>query len=167
MTISQGLRHSKKLKGQLAELQARAQNSVSYKADQKPAFLFGQTVEQIDRVRSDLIEMETRLAVTNATTKIDYAGRKIPLTSAVRTLQELKSFIAWLRGLTPRAHEDTYEEEIEWNDTMDKRIRIQTKWTCDFPEAKRIERVDACQSDFDRLNDAVERANNVTELVKL
>lgn len=169
MTLSQGLRHAKKLKGQLAELQSRASTCVSYKDGQKPAFSFGQTLEKLDKVRSDLIEVETRIAITNAMTKIDYpVGRLqgVTMTFMVRTLQELKGHMTWLRSLPVRAQENTTEDEYGY-DEDGKRIRVHSSWKCDMPEAKRAERLEAIQADFDRLNDEVEKKNNVITLIKL
>lgn len=164
MTISQALRRIKKLKGQLADHLARAQAGVSFRVDSPPAFAFAASVERANAVRDELLGLESRLAVTNANTSFDFDGRKVSLASAVRLLQELKGQIAWYKALPVRAREDTSEESWSYNDEG-KHVRTQIAWKCSLPEEKRAAVSEGLQDHFDRLNDAVERANHSTVLV--
>ncbi len=164
MTISQGLRAVKKLKGQLAETLERAQRAVTYRKEQEPAFKFPAMIEMANGYRNQLVELESRIACTNATTKVDCDGQTVALASVIRQLQELKGQIAWYKGLTVRARAETVEDETEYNDEG-KRFSKKAIWACDLPESEQAARVDQLQTKFDRLNDLVEKTNHVTELV--
>jgi len=164
MTISQALRRIKKLKGQLAENLIRSQAGVSYRVGAPPAFAFTASVQKADAIRQELVQLESRLAVTNATARIDFHGDCPTIAFAIRQLQELKSQIAWYRALPVRAHEETSEETWDY-DEGGKHVRTQVPWKCDLPEEKRATVVDDLQDQFDRLNDAVERANHATVLM--
>lgn len=163
LTISQGLRQASKLKGQLAELQTRASAAVTYKASAKPAFDFGATVEKLESVRAELTQLETRIALANAKATVTFDGAEMPLTQAVRTLQELKGTIAWIKTVPSRAQAETTEEEWTYDDDM-KRVKTVVTWKCDLPEAARAERAEALQAKFDALNDLVEQVNHVTTI---
>lgn len=165
MTLSQALRQVKKLKGELKDKLERAKAGVSYKESSPPAFQFGRSVEQAEAASEKLVALQTRIAVTNALTKVDGVGDgQRPLAWAVRQLEELKSRIAWFKELPVRAHKDTKEEEWDFDDDH-KRIRAQISWKCELPEADRASLTEKLQGEFDRLNDAVEKANHATVLV--
>lgn len=163
MTISQALRQVKKLKGRLAEATARASAAVSHQVGQKPAFTFNASLEQANKVRADLIALITQIRVTNAVTTIDHNGRKTTLTEAVARLEDLKGEIAWFKGLPVKAQEQVNETEWGYGDNG-QRAQVTVSWECHFPEAKRAAEVERLQDIFDRLNDAVERANHATVL---
>lgn len=161
-TISQALRQVKKLKGRLAEATARASAGVSHRVDQKPAFTFNQSLEQANKLRADLISLIAQIRVTNAMTTIEHNGKKLTLTEAVAKLEDLKGEIAWFKGLPVKAQEST--TETDWTYEGGQRSQVTVSWECHFPEAKRAAEVERLQDIFDRLNDAVERANHVTVL---
>ncbi len=165
LTIAQGLRQKSKLKGQLAELQLRAYSCVAYKATDKPAFSFNETVAKLDLIRDDLTHLETEIAIANAQATVPVSGMTIPLALAVRKLQELKGLIAWYRGLPCRAQVDTKEEE--WGFEGSNRVHTYTDWKCDLAEADRAAKVETLQAEFDSLNDSVERVNHATLLSSL
>lgn len=165
MTIAQVLRRISKLKGEHKELLERAAAAVTYPAKQRPAFDFASTMEQAQTKRAELVGLEAALRVTNAVTKVEFSGRSASLTEATIVLQEYKSHIAWLRGLTVRAHETTVDESLEYNDEM-KRVKTVTEYACALPEAKRAALVAETQAKFDDLNDIVEGVNHRTPLVK-
>lgn len=162
MTVSQALRQTKKIKGKIAELTARASQSVSYKLGHEPAFGYQETVDALGKKREELVELETRVAVTNATTAFEFDGVSRLLTWAVRRLQELKSEIAWLRGLPVRSQMSSTEKEIEY--AHGGHVTVEVSWKCELPEAARSAKADSLQEVFDRLNDAVERVNHATPL---
>lgn len=164
MTISQALRRVKKLKGKLDELNSRAQSGVSYKAADKPAFPFASTLEEADSVRAELLGLKARIAVTNATNSVDFDGKSVTLAFAVLKLQELKSQIAWYRGLVVHAQESTSVKEPEMDHVSGRYIYLPVEMRCDLPEAKRAATVDRLQDEFDRLNDAVERKNHAVAI---
>jgi hypothetical protein len=164
-TISQGLRHAAKLKGELKDLLARAASSVSYQEDQPPAFNFNEMMEQASKIREELVKLDTALLITNATTTLKFSGEAMTLTEAVRLLQETKSFISWLRdlrGILPR--DKVPKTTREYNEETEKTMNVVVNQLCDLPEAKRVEAIKVKQGYFDALNDAVETTNHKTEL---
>jgi hypothetical protein len=161
-TISQALRQVKKLKGRLAEATSRAAGAVSHVEGQTPAFTFNQSLEQANKLRADLISLVSQIRVTNALTTIEHNGKKLTLTEAVAKLEDLKGEIAWFKGLPVKAQDHT--NETDWSYESGQRVQVTVRWTCHFPEAKRAAEVERLQDIFDRLNDAVERANHATVL---
>lgn len=162
-TISQALRQVKKLKGRLAEVTGRASAAVSHQVGQKPAFTWVASLEQANKLRADLIALVSQIRVTNALTTFEHGGRKWTLTEAVAKLEDLKGEIAWFKGLPVKAQEQVNETEWGYGDNG-QRAQITVSWECHYPEAKRAFEVERLQDIFDRLNDAVERANHVTVL---
>ena len=162
LTISQALRNAARLKGKLAEYRARAASSVTYRALSKPAYNFDSTLKQIESARSELIVLESRIAITNSLTKVEFGGKEITLVQAVKLLQEFKGELAWLKGLNVRASEKTHDNEVVY--LKGEHTTQQVDVTCDLPEAKRADRVDEVQSSFDALNDLVEKKNHETPL---
>jgi hypothetical protein len=163
MTISQALRQSKKIKGQLAKLQSRASAAVSYQKTQLPAFNFGVCLEEHLVASGQLVELGTRIELTNAATRIDWEGKKISLSQAIRILNDLKSKIAWLGTLPVRTQEITSEQEVAY--LAGQHTTVSIEWKCELPEAARVKLVDETQAKFDRLNDIVETANGRTSLL--
>jgi len=162
MTISQGLRRISKLKGQLSELQNRASAAVTHLADQEPAFAFSASMEQIAKVRTELLALQTAVAIANATTTIVWDGNGMTLALARRTLDELRGEIAWLQKLPVKAHEKNVVATRDHDG--EKYITVTQTFTCHLPEAKRADRVQALQDRFDKLNDIVETTNHKTTL---
>lgn len=167
MTISQALRQVKKLKGELATHKERATRSLSYKEDEPPAFPFKASLEALTAARTELVKLETAIALTNAKTVVKTADGQISLTGAAKSLQALKAQIAWLRELSPKAHPTTVETSSEYSFDAGKHFQAKTTWKCDMPEAERDAQIAKAQANFDALNDAVERANHSTEIVSV
>ncbi len=165
LTVSQALRRIKKLKGLLVEHLTNAQMGLVYPKGEDPAFFFEACWDQANKVREELIDLEVRLAITNSVTVLLFDGEKTSLVGAIRSLQELKSQISWLRALPVRSQLETIDSEVEYlagqHQTVKKVMR------CELPEGKRTECVRKLQDQFDRLNDAVETANHKTGLVPL
>ena len=164
MTISQALRQVARIKGKLVEYKARATLSVSHKKEEKPAFQFSSMMEKIAQARQDLIVLESRIAMTNASVRVDFGSAKITLSQAIKTLQEFKDELAWLKTLPVRASEDTKESDVRYV-AGGGHQSVDVYYFCAFPEAKRSDRSDEVQASFDSLNDAVERKNHETPLV--
>jgi hypothetical protein len=162
LTISQALRNAARLKGKLAEYRTRAAASVTYRALSKPAYNFDETVKRAESARNELIVLESRLAITNAMTRVEHLGKAITLVQAVKLLQEYKGELAWLKGLSVRASSQTHENEVVY--VKGEHTTQQVDVTCDLPEAVRSDRMDEVQSAFDALNDIVEKKNHETPL---
>lgn len=166
LTISQGLRQASRLKGKISDLKLRASAAVSYKASSKPAFSFAPTMERLGVAKRDLIALESRLAITNATVTVPYKGRSVSLSEAVKILQEMKESIAWMKTLPCQAQASFQTQESFHGEDYKVMVRV-VDHVCDLTEEARSDAVDALQSDFDSLNDLVEKKNHETELAAL
>jgi hypothetical protein len=162
MTISQALRRMKKLKGQIAEHLDRATRAVSYAEKSPPAFDFAKCMEAAGAVRAELVALDAAVAVANATTELEFDGARMPLVQAVKTLQELKGQITWVKALPVQAQAEIVVETTEYAEVNGdyKHVRVEKKHMCALPEAKRAELTASLQDRFDRLNDAVETKNH-------
>lgn len=163
LTVSQALRRVKKLKGELGELRDLAREAVTYVASREPAFPFNESIEKIKAVREELIRLQSRIALTNATTKVKFGANEISVTEAIRHLEEFKSEIAWLQTLGSRDHEKTTEDEWSYSDDA-KRVKTVVEYRCMMPKTKQAAAIKFCKDEFDKLNDAVERMNHQTLL---
>lgn len=161
MTIAQALRRIKKLKGLIAESQQRAQAGVSYDANRVPAFRFLASFEAMVQAQQEMVDLESRVAVANATATVTYQGNTILLAKAVRELQELKGRIAFLKGLHLRA-ETVKERQADWDDTEAKHVyrTVETVFVSDLSEQDRDKQIKQVQDAFEVLNNAVEDANH-------
>ena len=163
LTISQALRRTKKLKGRMGELTARASASVSYLPSAKPAFDFKATRAEVEKVREELIALESSVAKANATTSIDFDGKSMTLAVAIRRLQECKAEIAWLTQLalrsgTERHREMGFDQETGRNNFA----YVEVVYVSDLTEVERVGELDKLRDRFERLNDLVETANHRT-----
>lgn len=162
LTISQALRAVARLKGNLAKYKDRAAKSVTYKLGETPAYQFAAVMEKIDSVRADLILLEARIAITNSLTRLTFEGKSLTLTQGLKQLQEYKDELAWLATLDARDGEKTKRSEVAHRAGGYEDVPVD--YQCDFPEARRSDRLDAVQAKFDALNDALEKKNHETPL---
>lgn len=166
LTISQALRHVARLKGRVAEGKTRIAASVTFRDDTPPAFAFAQVWEQLIKDRSELVRIESLLNVTNALTDVTLPdSRVVRLAEVVKTLQELKGHIDWLRTLQVLSQPTMIKHETRYSD--EGRATEKIAYTCAFPEARRTNTVDLTQQLFDTLNDLVEKKNHETLLASL
>lgn len=165
LTVAQALRKIKKLKGQVAESSARAVIGVSYDSVKVPEFRFAESITAMTQSQLEMVALESRVAVANATTKVKHQGNDILLAQAVRTLQELKGQIAFLKGLHLR-NEVVKERTNDWDDAEQKykpRV-VETTFVSDLSEKDRDRQVKELQNTFEVLNNSVEDANHLTEV---
>lgn len=161
MTIAQALRRIKKLKGLIAENQQRAQAGVSYDATKVPAFRYQEAFKAMTQAQLEMVGLESRVAVANATATVKHQDQDILLAQAVRLLQELKGQIAFLKGLHLR-NEVVKDRQQEWDDIEMKHIArvTETTFKSDLSEQERDRQVKEIQDTFETLNNAVEDANH-------
>jgi len=166
LTISQGLRQVARLKGKIAESKTRLAGSVFHRDDQPPAFQFSATVERLKVDKAELIKLESRIALTNASTKVEFEGRQITLSEGIKRLQEAKDDIAWLKAIPCQAASTGFIlEHVRLPNGEYGHQKAST--TCHFTEQQRSDEVDKVQAAFDALNDLIEKKNHETELVAL
>lgn len=161
MTIAQGLRRVKKLKGLIAEYQQRAQAGVTYDTAKKPAFAFKEAVNSMFATQDEMVQLEARVAIANANATVQNGSTQMPMALAIRTLQELKGRIAFLKGLHLR-NETVKNRETDWDDVEMKNITrtTETTYVSDLTEQDRDTQVKSLQDNFETLNNAVENANH-------
>ena len=126
-----------------------------------PAFKFADEQTLWVAAKTDMLSLQSRVAIANANNSIEYDGVKMPLAFAVRTLEEIKGELALLKGLIIRS-EVVKEREQEWNDekcTTITRINEVT-WVSDLSEQDRTASVKKIQDRHEDLNNAVEDANH-------
>lgn len=165
LTIAQALRRIKKLKGQIAEHEQRAKAGVSYDVNKVPAFSYGDSVNAMFALQDEVVALEARVAVANAKKSVQDGTNKVSLAQAVRTLQELKGRIAFLKGLHLR-NEVVQTRTNDWDDVEMKHINrlVETTFKSDLSEKERDQQVRALQDRFDVLNNAVEEANHTVSV---
>lgn len=161
MTIAQALRRIKKLKGQIAENQQRATSGVSYDVSKVPAFRYQEAFGAMTAAQLEMVALESRVAVANATSTVKHQGQDILLAQAVRLLQELKGQIAFLKALHLK-NETVKDRQQEWDDIEMKHIArvTETIFKSDLSEQERDRQVKEIQDTFEVLNNAVEDANH-------
>lgn len=165
MNIAQALRRIKQLKGQMAELTARAASVVSYQQGKEPDFKFGDVRGEIATVREELIRLEAAVARANATTTVEADGKRMTIAEAIRRLQEVKAEKAWLAGLRLRyGTEETFEVDYDPETGRPVRRKETVVWVSGLTEPDRVAQLKELQDRFDRINDAVETANHRTDL---
>jgi len=165
LTIAQALRKVKDLKGKVSKHNANASANVTHKTKNSPAFAFGAEAEAAALAVEEMIDLQTRIAVANAKTTVDVAGKTRVLAWCTKKLAEIKGAIAWHASLGVRAQEKTTEEELEWvhqSGSGPEHVRVITEYTCHLPEAARATRIQKLEAEFAELNDIVETINHRT-----
>jgi len=162
LTIAQALRRIKNLKGQIAEHSQRCTAGVSYPVDKVPAFRYRESVDAMALAQAEMIDLEARVAVANATATVTDEGNEMVLAKAIRTLQEFKGNITFLKGLNLRA-ETVKVRTQDWDEVEMKTLsRVEeTTYVSDLTEQERDKNVKALQARFEALNNLVENANHL------
>lgn len=165
LTIAQALRKIAKLKGEIAECDARIKAGVSYDKAKVPAFRFADQLSLWNEAKNEMLDLQARLSVANATTYIEYNGSKMLLAKAVRILEELKGSIDFFKKLSLRS-EVVKEKNQEWNEEKSNYVTVTTETTfvSDLSEQDRDKTVKELKKQFDELNDIVENANHKTSV---
>lgn len=167
MTISQGLRLIKKLKGEIAELTARATQSVSYDEKSPPVYDYDEVSKERDDTILKMVMVEGEVAKANATKTITDPSTKKPITLAlaIRILQEMKGQIAFLKSLAIKEGKET-KKEREWDEDEGKTLlkTTETVWITKLKVKDRDNKMKNLKDQFDALNNEVERANHITTI---
>lgn len=161
MTVAQSLRRIKKIKGQIVEHEQRAKFGVSYDQSKVPAFRFQEAFGAMLQLQDEVVALEARVAVANATATVQDGDNTISVALAIRTLQELKGRLAFLKGLNLR-NEVVKDRSNDWDDVEMKHISrvTETTFVSDLSEKERNQKVKALQDRFEVLNNAVEDVNH-------
>ena len=163
MTIAQALRRVKKLKGLIAEHQERAIMGVCYESTKIPAFRFNDEVAAMGSAVAEMVELESRIAIANATATVQENADCAPisLAMAIRVLQEIKGRIKFWQSLHVRTGVEK-NRESDWDDNQEKSITrmVEVTWVSDVTEQEIDQKIKALQNRFEALNNLVEDANH-------
>lgn len=161
MTIAQALRRVKKLKGSIAEHSSRAVMGVSYMEGKEPAFRFDSEMKILAEEKSEMVDLESRIAVANANNSVLHDGKQISLSKAIRLLQEMKGDLAFMKSLNIRT-DTVREREQNWDDNKATYVYTykEVKYMSDLSEHDRDAAVKVLQNSFEELNNSVEDANH-------
>jgi len=165
MTISQGLRRLKKLKGLLAEAQTRASQGSSWVEGKESAFAFEEQRKLRTGHQTEIVRLETAIARANAQTQVTVEGREVYLAQAIRELQELKADLAWLPMLNMRAGTEESTEFV-YDETTGRSVpRVKSiTFKAALTEPQRVAEIQTLRDRFEAINDAVETANHRTAI---
>lgn len=161
ISIAQALRRIKKLKGQIAEYTLRAQQSVSYEKTKVPAFRFNESMLARAAALSELLNLQSRVAIANAKATVVDNNESISHSEAIRRLQEMKGEIVFLRGLALRSETMTTRQQ-DWDSVQEKYVShvVEVVWLADLSEQDRDRQVRELQDRFEVLNNAIEDHNH-------
>jgi len=162
LTISRALRKIKDLKGKIARHSQNATASVTHKTKDVPAYVFGAEWEKATVLVEEMMDLQTRVAIANAKTTIDYEGKTRTLVWCTKKLTEIKGAITWHGALHVRAQEKTTDEVLEWSSKANEHVNVAVEFTCHLPEAEKAARIQALEEKFVDLNDLVETMNHRT-----
>lgn len=168
MNISEALRRIKVLKGELAKLTVRCQQSVQHVKDKPTAFGFKESLNKLAEVRKELVQLEAKVAQANATTfiAVDDFANQLSLAAAIRWLQEYKAHLAFVRSLVVRIQAEetdiSYDYDYEMETSKRSRIKVETVHVCHMTESEREKLVEETEARFQKLNAALESANHQT-----
>ena len=165
MTIAEALREVADVKGKIDDWSKRLAPAVVWYEEDPPAFEFASIRETMNVLVLRLVELQTAIAIANATTTLEWQGRTIPLALAIRTLSEIKGARKKVEDLAVRNMDvgTADKQEIDYDD-VGKRFVKKTKrpWKCMLTTAKQAALLDSLQEKFIKLNNAVETVNHKT-----
>lgn len=174
MTINQALRRCKVLKGNIKDWMERAiASNVQLDTNKSPTspYKTAACLVSLGEATNELIELETRIAMTNASVLVKSGEKSIPLAYAVRVLSNLKSEINFLKSIPSLVAKEvkTTETKTGYNRKTAEytEAEVEITQTCQYDKLELQSLIDLKQQDFDDLNGVVEAANHLNGLVKL
>jgi len=161
ITIAQALRRIKKLKGELAEHQSRAASCSSWVQDKPTTYSFNAEVEAIRNCQRELLNLESRVAVANATNNVTVNNVQMNLSELIRQLQEIKGEIAWLKSLSLRTGSEK-SREVDFDEATGRNVyrTVEVVYVAAMSEQERNEKVKYLQDRFEDWNNSLESANH-------
>jgi hypothetical protein len=165
MNISEALRKIKKIKGDLAKHQPRLSTSISYIETEPPAFRYAETFSQVKELSKELVELESKIAEKNATTKVNLNDKEVSLSFIIRSLQEIKSRITLVESFIIRTDTITIKDRF-YSDEEDKYVteKVTKKYVSDITEMEKDKMISDLKEEFEKLNSLLENANHVTSI---
>jgi hypothetical protein len=167
LNINQALRKLAALKGEHTRITKRLQDSniLVWKKDLEPSFNFEELIGEYNRVSTEIIELKSNIAKTNAHTLIRHGDLLISLAEAVITLQEVKGFIKFYEVLEELAPEHKVYTVAENSYVSGQVNTLRVEMNAATTKKQCVLAQDVCREQFNSLNAAVEAANHSTELL--
>ncbi len=163
LTIAQGLRALKRMRGDLANVRGRLANSSSWQKGKKPEYPFSECLKRQQELTAEFTHLHSRLLRANATNTVSFDGQDIPLCEALLILNEIKGEIAIFSSLDLR--EGKMEREPRYNIHSGGAIPSEPIiFERAISERERDDSIEELKQRFERLNDAVETVNHTTLL---
>lgn len=167
MNINEGLRKLAALKGEHSRIGTRLKspNVLTWKSENEPAFSFGELIDELNKISTQIINLKRDIACTNAQTKVTALGETVTLTAAILLLQELKGMIKFyedLESLVPDQTPYLLNENTYINGQVNT---VKVSYTAATTKRLCILAQDSFREQFNTLNAAVEAANHITPLV--
>lgn len=165
LTIAQALRKIKKLKGEIGIETQRAHSSISYVEGAVPDYNFKDSTNKRASLVEELLNLEEKVAVANAITKITFNdGVSLTLSGLIRRMQEIKSSISFYEALVLRKPEEI--SEYVYDDNMNKNVVVKkvVQWKSDISVVEKDAAVKELKDRFDNLNNILETMNHSTKI---
>lgn len=100
-TVAQALRRIKELKGKIAQVTARMQQSVCWtEPGVKPIYDYNALYSEREKLVTELVDLKAALVKTNSHTEITYGTAIITVQQAIFALAEIKATREFLRTLS-------------------------------------------------------------------
>lgn len=164
-TISQALRRIKELKGKVAQLDRRMQESVCWsEPGAKPVYNFAGLAEEREIVVAELVTLKGRLAKTNSTTTLVVLDRKLSVQTAVFLLAELKGRKDMIASLSIR--EGEFKESTHAYDERGRAVFETKRMVTALGLLARDEQVASLEKSIAEINEVIEDTNHRTALVE-
>lgn len=165
MTVAAALRRIKKLKGEIAELTARATSSASFPELRPPPFKYFEAEDLRRQKILEMLDLQEAVAISNASTKVTFAEDEVmSVPRVIRVLDEVKAEIAFLRDLPIHDRTRDFEQRREqiWDDALNKTVTrlVEVVTISVMTPEERARRVDMLQARFELLNVALEARNH-------
>jgi len=166
MTVAAALRRIKKLKGEIATLDARIKSAACHLEGKEPPFPFEESMAERSKKVSELVGLQTQVAISNANTSFEVGGVMVPVVGAIRQLEEIKARISLLGGLPirDRVRDVEIERNQEWSDEHEKLVTRATEkvFLSAMTRVAQAEKISALTAQFEELNVALEACNHGT-----
>ena len=161
MTIAQALRKVKKLKGDLADLNAKVKMGCTFEKTKVPAFSFSDSYKKFKETSQELIELQSKIAIANSKNSIKVDKRSISLALAARETQEIRSEISLLKELLIR-NEVVKTPDRNWDEITEKYVLkiTETEYVSSLSEIERDTMIKELEAKYESINNALESANH-------
>ena len=170
MTLAEGLKARKRLKGELAKITKKMQESCSYQDSKIPEWDFVTESNNLVNVTRELVQLEGKIAKANALRSVKVPSNfvatmpnveSISLAEAIRWCSEIKSEITLINSLYLKSGSEKSKESV-WDDNINKAVyrEVETIWISKMTEKQKDETISLLEEMFSSMDRVIERVNN-------